>query len=333
MAWQDVLAQDLAAKRLSRAVLRRQTAHAYLFAGLDGVGKKRMALELAGALVCQQPGPDGACGRCVSCHKLAAGNHPDVTLVEPAGSTLKIDQMRAMSRDMHVLPTESTRRVAIIDGVERLGLEAANSVLKLLEEPPAYAVFVLITSNLSAMLPTILSRCQLITFQPLPQPILVQALIERGTPADQAASLALLSAGSLSRAIALASDPSATARQGEVRGLLEKLTSLDEGDLLAVAEAWEKDKDALHEYLDLLVLCLRDAIVWAATSSPQRLLAPEHTTLMSTLSARYGLEGLTAMLLRVEEARRQLKRNANARLVLDVLLLTLADRVHPSQGM
>lgn len=170
MSWSAIVGQPMAVRLLRQAITFNKVAHAYLFVGPQGVGKRLTAMELAKSLNCLSPRSDGsACDSCVSCRKIAAEppTHPDLVVVMPDGRFIKTDQMRELQSEMYARPTEGRARVAIIDGAERLNAEAGNRVLKLLEEPPPFAVFVLLTHNLAGVLPTIVSRCQIVNFPPL----------------------------------------------------------------------------------------------------------------------------------------------------------------------
>lgn len=165
MLCKGVVGQDLARQFFARAIEGGRLSHAYLFAGLEGVGKELFAQELAAALLCRN-GPHSACGECVSCRMLVSGNHPAFTKLAPeAGKTLEIDTIRATIESLSLRGAD--RRVFILDQVDRLTIPAANAFLKTLEEPPSGIIFILITSRPAQLLDTIHSRCHRVPFQPL----------------------------------------------------------------------------------------------------------------------------------------------------------------------
>lgn len=202
MPFHDVIGQARAVLFLQRAVTTGRVAHAYLFTGPAGVGKRAAALALAQALNCQQvssfefrvPGlksgicnlqqhsdtqhptpntqhpesPNDGCGECRACRNIANGQHPDVQMIEPDGATVKIEQIRTLEADAALVPYEAQWKVFILNNAERMTEAAANALLKTLEEPARNTVFVLLTSTVAALLPTIVSRCQAVTFSPLP---------------------------------------------------------------------------------------------------------------------------------------------------------------------
>ena len=207
MAWDDVLGQELA-KRLFRAHLASgKTATAYLLAGPDGVGKRRLAVEMAKALNCTAAAGAKPCDACQTCGQIARGVHPDAHLLVPSGASdqIKIDDIRHLLGRINLRPFSAAVQVAILDGAERLTEEAANSLLKALEEPPSRTRFVLLTARLSFCLPTIVSRCQVVRCERLSTEAVAQVLLrEQACTPEVAPSVARLSGGSIARAKELA---------------------------------------------------------------------------------------------------------------------------------
>lgn len=330
MTWSAIRGQQMAVDLLRRAAAGGRVAHAYLFAGPPGVGKRLAALELARSLNCLAPHAGEACGSCRSCLKLAEDPpvHPDVMVVEPDGRVIRTEQMRQVQNEVYARPTEGRFKVVILDGVERMTPESGNRLLKVLEEPPAYACFVLLTTNVAGVLPTIVSRCQIVHFSPLPPEEVAAVLQEKaGIGPEEARLYASLSGGSVGAALAMARSPEVARRRDEALGLLLRLGEMDDADLLEQAGEWEKEKEHLEERLDMAALWLRDALL-VARGAPERLVVnADRMADVRALADRCGPSGLMAMLESLAGARDALLRNANARLVLDVLLLDLASAV------
>lgn len=331
MSWAAVIGQPLAVRLLRQAVTGDRVSHAYLFTGPDGVGKRTVALELAKALNCAAPTPQGgACDQCISCRKLSANppTHPDLTVIQPEGRFIKTDQIRELQSTMYARPNEGKVRVAMIDGADRMNPEAGNRVLKLLEEPPAYAVLILLTHNMSGVLPTLISRCQVVNFSPLSPDDVAKALRNQaGLEQGQANVYAALSGGSIGRALAMAQEPAVAQRREETREFLLKLRDLDDLALISFAEALEKQKEHLDAWLELALVWLRDALLVAQTGSSQLVINSDKLAVIQMLGEELGPAKLLDMLAAVTDARARLQRNANARLVLDVLLVRLGDIV------
>ena len=206
MAWRDVLGQELPKKILQTHLRTGRVANAYLLAGPEGVGKRRLALEMAKALNCAEGGIE-PCERCSTCAQIQRGTHPDVHVMSPGGASdqIKIDEVRHLIGRLALRPFNARVQVALLDGAERLTEEAANSLLKALEEPSARARFLLTTSQPSHCLPTIVSRCQLIRCEPLPHEVVARILVEgHGCDPAVAGAVARLAQGSAAAAVALA---------------------------------------------------------------------------------------------------------------------------------
>jgi len=203
MPFSDVIGQDRAIAVLRRSITKERVAHAYLFSGIEGCGKKKTALAFVQAVFCGA-GKDEACGVCSSCRKVASGQHPDLHLLEPDGAFIKIDQVRELQKELSYRPFEAPKKACIIDGADKFNPNSGNALLKTLEEPPGEALMILIAPERSAVLQTILSRCQALAFQPLPGELIEARLVRDGFSADAARVAATLCGGSLARGIEIA---------------------------------------------------------------------------------------------------------------------------------
>ena len=329
MSWAAIVGQPLAVRLLRQAVAGGKVAHAYLFVGPAGVGKRTVAMELAKSLNCQAPLPEGgACDSCASCRKITAVpvSHPDVRVITPEGRFIKTDQIRELQEEMYARPNEGRMRVAIIDGADRMNPESANRLLKLLEEPPGYALLILLTHNLSGVLPTLISRCQVVNFPPLSPEDVAATLRERfGLEAGQARLYAALSGGSIGRAVTLSQDTEVAARRDQSCELLQKLSSMDDLALIGQAEALDKAKEHLEDWLDLATAWLRDALIVSQTGSVQLVINADRVGAVKDLADSFGSASILEMLSAITEVRGNLQRNANSRLALDVLMLRLGE--------
>jgi len=200
----DIVGQELALAILRRALVT-EAAHAYLFTGPVGVGKSEAAVEFAAGLVCA----DGGCGECDACRRVRQGIHPDVETIAPEGTFILLDQVRAVNEDIVLRPFEASVRVYVVLAAETMNKEAANAVLKTLEEPPSHAHFLLVSSYPEQLLPTIVSRCQRVPFGPTPAPLLAGHLVERYRLRDDTAvAYARAAQGNLAYGRALATSAS-----------------------------------------------------------------------------------------------------------------------------
>lgn len=237
MPFSDVVGQEEAVRVLRGAVASGHVAHAYLFYGPPGTGKSFVAQLFARALNCDRDGD--ACDACPSCVRALHGNHPDIRTLSPGtekGENVGIQQMREMRADVHLRPRIGRRKVYIVPEADRLSPPACHTVLKTLEEPPPYVTIVLIAPDLAEVLPTVISRCQLIRFTPEPVETVREALIARGIPEETAALAAAYTEGRVGAAITFAQSKAALAARAKVLDILASLPAADRRVALRLAE-------------------------------------------------------------------------------------------------
>ncbi len=323
MSLARLVGQDRAVGLLRRTLASGRFPHALCFGGPPAVGRCQAALAVAQALNCEAGGDD-ACDACGPCRKVAAGIHPDVKLIAPKEAALKIDAVREAFADLALYPYEGRRKVYIVDQADRLTLEAESALLKTLEEPPARNVIILIAERPQALLPPVRSRCQLVRFAPVPTETAARHLAAaRGWDAATARTLAACTGGSLGRA--LEADPGALlgARDEIVGGALRALEG-DGATLVALADAWDRrGREGVLEALDHLATWLRDLLVLRVTGAEDIVANwDRRAELAQRAAASSGRAFLTAGRL-VAGAQERIRRNANCRLALEVLLLDL----------
>src|SRR5512142_822370 len=207
----DLIGHEWAVDMLKKHIINGTTRHAYLFAGPPGIGRRTLALRFAQALNCQTPLAAGVpCGECRDCKQIAAMQHADLTIVQAdaEGGTLKVDQIREARRILTLKPYQVKYRVALFLRFQEANDNAANALLKTLEEAPAYAVLILTTDNPEQLLPTIVSRCEVLRLRPLEIERIKKELENRGIGSNQAKLIAHISGGRFGYALRLAEDPS-----------------------------------------------------------------------------------------------------------------------------
>lgn len=318
MPFNEILGQSNAVAILKKSLSSGKIAHAYLFAGNEGCGKRKTALALVEALFCG--GTDG-CGNCATCRKVAGLQHPDLQLVEPDGAFIKIDQIRELQRNLSFRPFEAPKKACIIEAADRLHPAAGNALLKTLEEPPGNAILILLTANVGGVLPTIVSRCQQLHFSSLAQESIEKVLLSSGISGDSARMAASLADGSLKKAFDICGETTLDKRQM----LLERLSSLslqDINTLLSSAEELAEDKDSATELLDILTSFLRDLLLISAGSDD--IVNRDLRELVNREAARLAPERIMERISHVFAARTALQRNVNPRLTLEVLFMRLA---------
>ena len=338
MSFRSIQGQDRAISALRRALQSDRVAHAYLFAGCEGVGKMTVAVEFAKALVCSA-GSDDACDSCPACAKVLHWNHPDVHRIEPegAGRQIKIDPVREqVIRPLSLKPFEAGRKIVLMDDAHAMNADSANCLLKTLEEPPPNSVLILVTSRPDQLLETILSRCQMIRFAPLAPGFIQRELEARGIAKDIAALLSQSSGGSLGHALKMAGEqelPEARRRLLDVFVGLEEANIIESAaiftSLVAQLAAFRSDdagtnvraesRSVTEWLLDLAVLFYRDVAVRQVGFETGQLANAdvEHLVDEETVIAERGIR---AILDTIEEAKRHVRANVDVdAAVLDAL--------------
>jgi DNA polymerase-3 subunit delta' len=352
----NILGQPTVVAALAQSLAEDRLAQTYLFTGEHQVGKTTTALALAKVLLCTNRTGDyfDFCDRCAACHSIDAGANPDVRQVAPSGPSrmLRIPQFwprdgikdhpadKAMLRDVHYAPVSGKRRIFIIESAEAMNEDTANSLLKILEEPPPYALFILTALSPQAVLSTILSRSQVVRFRSVPEQIIAAALIARGIDKTRADILAAYAQGRPGIAIrALTTGTVFAGRDDVLESAVQSSMGLSTIASFKIADDLRKassklidlgslDDDSgartrLTNACDILVLWYRDLLVSKSTNGSGRLLNPDRAETLAMHARRYTLAEIEKAIDLVQDTRRYIGRNANGQLATEYLMLNL----------
>ena len=327
-SWEELeKIQPVALKMIKNSIKKNRLAHAYLFEGMRGTGKKDTGILVAKSLFCQSQ-VDGyiPCEECNNCQRINHGNHPDIHIVEPDGLSIKKQQIQLLQEEFSKTGVESNQKLYMIIHADRMTVNAANSLLKFLEEPHQQTFAILITEQMQKMLPTILSRCQTLSFIPLSNNHLIQKLVELGVKKDQAPIIAQLT-NNLDEALALNEDDWFAQAQRIVVKLYEVLKKNPLEAMVTLQEEWFlhfKDKEQVDRGLDLLLLIFKDLLYIQIGKQGQvvfvsEILRLEQYALQTT--GRRLADQMTAIL----DAKRMLQANMNPQLLMEQLVLRLQE--------
>lgn len=319
-----------ASRRLQHELTSGRVAHAYLVVGPPQVGKMVLAIELAMALNCQGPTPP--CGACAQCQKTLAGNYPDVQVLgllpDQKGERLRkligIDQVLALQHDAGLHPYWGQFRVFIIDDAQRLSSEAANCLLKTLEEPPAACVIILLATDETALPQTVVSRCRRVQLRPLSRGQVEEALLQQGTSPDESRLLARLSRGRLGWAISARSNAQLMTKRARSMEMLNRAMAEGLPSRFNLAEdmanLYYRDRESLDRTLQIWLGWARDLLL-VKEGYGQGLCNVDEEEGLQRWSGRLSIEEIMTFIKAIMIAMEHLERNVNARLAMEALVL------------
>ena len=322
MPFLEIIGQERPVRILQSSLKKGDVSHAYLFYGPEGIGKRLTALNFAKALNCLSL-DDDSCGECIHCKKFDNKNFPDFLVIEPADGSIKIDIIRELQRKISYRPYEGKFKVIFIHGAEEMTLGAANSFLKTLEEPPGATVFILVSHNFNLLLPTIISRCQKIQFNLIPVKTIKDILIkENQITSEDAHLMASYSQGRLGKALEMGVRDTIEMRN-EILDLMQGV-SFDEMDLIFKKnKAWSSDKENLEIILASILNIVRDMAVLKGAKNEKLIANLDVKDKLISLIRVSNINQLILLFHSVEETIRRFKRNINAQLLIDTLMIKM----------
>ncbi len=323
---------------LRRHAARGETRHAYLFCGPPGVGRRTLALKLAQAINCETPiAPGEPCNACRNCKQIGEMRHPDLSVIFPTipdpndrkilipnleAGIIRVEQIRDFRHLFALKPYQSQYRVALFVRFHQSNENAANALLKTLEEAPAHAILLLTADTPEQLLPTIISRCEILRLRPLSVSAIQADLMQRGESSERANLLAHLSGGRPGFARRLAEDSSFLEQRAEMLDDLQTLLSASRVQKFAYAEKMSKDKDAMRQTILTWLSYWRDVML-RAVQSQTPLINEDLTMEIESLAGRVNLPAARKTVRRLENALSQMEQNVNTRLLAEVLLMDL----------
>lgn len=318
IAWQEIIGQEAVIARIRHLLDADRLPHALLFTGPESVGKYLTAKTLAGALLCKSS--DAPCGVCQACRMVEEESHPDLVIVRAEKMNIKIEQIRAMQKELALSPYMADCRVCIIDDADKMAPVAANSLLKTLEEPVGRVVFILVTSKRYQMLDTIRSRCMLIAFGAISSASLAKALIARGAEEKEAHLAARLAGGRFALAEMILSADGQTDREEAIK-LFFAVPTMAESDIWKIASQWDacERQDVLARMASIHQL-VRDAMVFAA-GFQEAIINTDCMTHFARTESAWTLRMLSLAMRELVKRERSVKNNGNIKLVIEAMLL------------
>ena len=334
-AFSEIIGQDRAVGFLKGVIATGKIPHAYLFAGIAGIGKTTAALALTQAINCTEPVNGEACGQCQTCRQVRSGNFPDLVFIEPDRQNVKIEQIRELNRTLSFKPISGRYRISIIRQAEMMTDEAANSLLKTLEEPPENNILILNVTEPLALFPTIVSRCQKVLFRPIPVRSIVDWLVEnKSLEEDKAHVLARISEGSLGKAIRMGEVEFIKKREYFLSRLIQ-LPGLSSDEALEMAlqhKRKHKDLDShdigkgewdLFDLLSIWKSWYRDLLLTKLHCPADFLINVDFSQKLKNISRHFKIENLVDSFHVVDRSQRDLLQTRNVDITMEHTVLTL----------
>ena len=324
-SFSEIVGHEQIKEHMQAAIRDKKPFHAYLFQGEEGVGKEALARTFAAGLQCQSESTDKPCKECVSCRQMESGNQPDVIWVTREKASLGVDEIREqLCNTMDIKPFSSPYKIYLVPEAEKMTEAAQNALLKTIEEPPEYGIVILMTSNISALLPTIQSRCLTMEFRPLSTAVVDSYVKEHcQVPDYQARASAAFAQGHLGKAMRYAKSEDFIERKDHIISLLRHVEQMDLSEMLAVIKDLGTRKDEVRDYIDLMVLWYRDVLLFKATKDINQLLFQDEASYISREASHRSYEKIEEILQAFEKAKVRLRANVNFDITMELMLLAL----------
>lgn len=322
----DVIGHEDMVMHLQTSLQMNKLSHAYIFAGEDGIGKNYVADIFAAAIQCDEK-KGNPCGVCKSCLQAMSGNHPDIRRVLHEKAGIGVDDIRLqLNNDIQVKPYSSSYKIYIIDEAEKMTEQAQNALLKTIEEPPEYAVIILLTNNVNAFLPTILSRCVTLNFKSVDTKEIQKYLMENAhIPDYQAEISAAFACGNLGKALKYASSETFTQLKSDIIHFMKNIEEMDVASISDAVKYLSDNKAQVNDCLDLMMLWYRDILMFKATKDANLLLYKDELQDISRQAEVIDFEHLNHIMDSFSTVKTRLNANVNFDMAMELLLLSVSE--------
>lgn len=325
--FKDIVGHEQIIEHLKTAIEMGKVSHAYILNGPDLSGKMMIAEAFARALLCEKQDPDG-CGECKSCRQSDDRNNPDIIYVKhDKPNTISVDDIRTqLNNDIVIKPYSNQYKIYIVDEAEKMNQQAQNALLKTIEEPPAYAVIMLLTTNADSFLQTIRSRCITLNLKSVKNDVIKSYLMtEKKIPDYQADVCAAFAQGVVGKAIKLASSDDFNELKESALSLIKRL---DDIDLYEMGEAIKQISDyklQVQDYFDLITVWYRDVLYMKATNDVNGLIFKDEVYDIKKQASKHSYHGIEAIIEALDKAKLRINANVNFELVIELLLMTIKE--------
>ncbi len=328
--FRDIIGHKQEIAHLERAIETGKVSHAYIFSGDKGTGKRRLADAFAETLQCEGTGVR-PCGECHSCRQAESGNHPDIIYIRHEKPTsIGVEDIREqLTGDIQIRPYNGRYKIYMIPDAERMTVQAQNAILKTIEEPPEYAVIILMTTNEQVFLDTIRSRCVVLNLKPVPDEQVKSYLMEQIQIPDYQADICVAFAqGNIGKAVRLASSEDFSAIKSSAMQLIRNAGKMEISDLIDYVKEVQEYKISIQDYLDILALWYRDMVYFKATRDIDGIVFQDEIRTIRETVKVCSYEGVEEVMKAMESAKTRLNANVNFDLTMELLFLVIKENIH-----
>ena len=325
--FKDIIGQEQLKEHLQNAISMNKVSHAYIINGERSSGKEFVAKIFAMTLQCEKQGTE-PCGECNSCKQAMSQNHPYIIFVSHAKpNTIGVEDIRnQINNDIVIKPYSGPRKIYIMNEGEKMTVQAQNALLKTLEEPPGYAVILILTANVDAFLPTILSRCVVLNMKPVADELVKKYLMSELHVPDYKANICVAFArGNIGKAKLLASSEEFEKVKEEAITLVKYINDMETNEIVKAIKKISEYKLDVTDYLDILSVWYRDVLLYKATRDINSLIFRDELQQITRVADRSTYEGIENIVNALEQAKRRLQANVNFDLTMELLLLTIQE--------
>lgn len=322
----EIIGNEAIIKHLQNAISSGKISHAYIFHGEEGMGKKSLAMTFAKTLQCMEKGMN-PCNSCKSCVQTESGNQPDILWITPSKASIGVDDIRTqVNADIQVKPYQSPYKIYIIDSADKMTENAQNALLKTIEEPPEYAIILLLVRSIQNLLPTILSRCVILDLKPVERQRIKEHLMAKLQIPDYAADIAAgFSGGNVGKAIRYASSEDFETKKENIFHILRYMDDMKLHEIVSGIKTISENKADVNDYIDLMMLWFRDVLMLKATNDPNVLLFKDEFQIIRKQANIRAYDEIENTIKAMEEAKTKLKANVNLDITIELMLLSIKE--------
>ena len=327
--YSDIIGHEDIVKHFKNSIELGKVSHAYILNGEKSSGKRTLAAVVAKSLQCEEGGPD-PCGKCRSCLQTESGNQPDIIWVKhEKPNVISVDEVREqIVNDVDLKPYSSRYKIYIVPDAQLMNPQAQNALLKTLEEPPEYAIILLLANGIGKFLPTVLSRCIILNFKPV-EPLHVVEYLTTKLDVEQSKArfCADFAQGNLGKAIRLAISPEYNELLEDSVRILRRIQDMDMEDVISAVKNLGKYKLDVTDYMDIMTMWYRDILMVKISNSPNKLLFKDDYSILKKQASMMSYEGVEEVIRALNKVKIRLEANVNFDIAMELLLLTIKENM------